>query len=165
MSPEEKLSQLLRFKRHEQPREGYFEDFLTEFHQRQRQEMLQRGSLSLLWERVCTWAEGLRRPAVVWSAAAAYAAVVLLVCLWPTQGRTPSSMIVVTPPNPTAAPTPNPAVNPNRVVITPPPSRNAVPVSTEGNQQLPTTGQKQKNVDEPLPPPTEPQPTEKLRDL
>lgn len=38
--PETELQKLLRLKRHEQPPEGYFEDFLTEFQRRQRAEML-----------------------------------------------------------------------------------------------------------------------------
>src|SRR4051812_5465460 len=37
---EEDISKLLRLKRHEQPPPGYFDNFLHEFHRRQRAELL-----------------------------------------------------------------------------------------------------------------------------
>src|SRR5438046_9466823 len=42
------ISKLLRLKRYEQPPPGYFEDFLHEFHRRQRDELLRQP----LW-RIC----------------------------------------------------------------------------------------------------------------
>jgi len=54
MTPEEKVQKLIALKRYEKPREGYFEDFLSEFQQRQREELLQRSSLSLFRERMGT---------------------------------------------------------------------------------------------------------------
>ncbi len=76
---EKQLQELIRLKRYEQPREGYFDDFLKEFQQRQRAEILKVSARELFWERVKTgFAElGSMRWAV--GAAAAYAAVALFV--------------------------------------------------------------------------------------
>ncbi len=136
MTPEEKLAGLLRLKQHEQPPADYFENFLEEFHHRQRASLMQQGSLSLLWERLGTWVQGLRRPAVIWSAAGAYAAIIALVCLWPKPGpSTLSSTVILTP------------------EIKPPQPRNAVPVSLGNPAPLEPTGQRNKTAE---PPPPEP---------
>ncbi|OYW73722.1 MAG: hypothetical protein B7Z37_20490 [Verrucomicrobia bacterium 12-59-8] len=55
MSEFEDIQRLIRLKRFEQPEEGFTENFLQQFHQRQRAEMLQQSSLELFWERVTTW--------------------------------------------------------------------------------------------------------------
>ncbi|MFN0076899.1 MAG: hypothetical protein ACKVY0_10510 [Prosthecobacter sp.] len=55
MSEFEDIQRLIRLKRFEQPGEGFTEDFLQQFHQRQRAEMLKQSSLELLWERTTTW--------------------------------------------------------------------------------------------------------------
>ena len=68
MDKDEKLRQLLRLKRYEQPPEGFAEEFLEKFQRRQRSEIIRRSSLSILWERTQAWLDGLRRPAVIWSA-------------------------------------------------------------------------------------------------
>ncbi len=46
------IGKLLRFKRHEQPPPGYFDDFLSEFHRRQRAELLRQPAWRVLLERV-----------------------------------------------------------------------------------------------------------------
>ncbi len=51
---DKELQELIRLKRFEQPEEGYFEDFLQEFQQRQRSEMLKTSAGSLFVERVKT---------------------------------------------------------------------------------------------------------------
>jgi len=126
MTPEEKVQALLRLKRHEKPPEGYFDDFLEQFHQRQREEILKQGSLALLWERMGTWAENLRRPAVGWSVAGAYAAVILLICVWPKQPRSGSGVTLIAQPAATAQG--NPA-------IPPPAPREATLVALPQQQQ------------------------------
>lgn len=51
---DEEVQKLVRLKRYETPREDYFEDFLSEFQERQRAELLKRSSRSLFIERVGT---------------------------------------------------------------------------------------------------------------
>lgn len=52
---EKELQDLISLKKYEQPKEGYFDEFLLEFQQRQRSEMLQTSARGLLIERVKTW--------------------------------------------------------------------------------------------------------------
>lgn len=69
MSEFEDIQRLIRLKRFEQPGEGFTEDFLRQFHQRQRAEMLKQSSLELFLERVNTWWNHLTAPK--WGLAAA----------------------------------------------------------------------------------------------
>ncbi|MEO7166442.1 MAG: hypothetical protein ABI787_12105 [Spartobacteria bacterium] len=46
------IGQLLRLKKFEQPPPGYFENFLHEFHRRQRDELLRQPVWSVLWQRL-----------------------------------------------------------------------------------------------------------------
>jgi hypothetical protein len=79
---EEQVERLMRLKRHESPREGYFEDFLDEFQSRQRQELLKKSSLELFAERFSTWFCELGTIKWVAGAGAAYAAIMLGVFLF-----------------------------------------------------------------------------------
>ena len=45
------IAKLLRLKRYEQPPPGYFENFLHEFHRRQRDELLRQPLWRICWER------------------------------------------------------------------------------------------------------------------
>ena len=45
------IARLLRLKRYEQPPPGYFENFLHEFHRRQRNELLRQPLWRICWER------------------------------------------------------------------------------------------------------------------
>ncbi len=49
---ENNIGKLLRLKKYEQPPPGYFEDFLHEFHRRQRDELLRQPIWSVLWQRL-----------------------------------------------------------------------------------------------------------------
>lgn len=73
----EQVQQLIALKRHEQPDDAYFEEFLDEFHRRQRQELLQRSSRSLFFERVGTWFKDTSKWNFVLAGGATYAAVAL----------------------------------------------------------------------------------------
>jgi hypothetical protein len=46
------IGKLLRLKKYEQPPPGYFENFLHEFHRRQRNELLRQPVWSILWHRL-----------------------------------------------------------------------------------------------------------------
>jgi hypothetical protein len=79
MNEFEDIQRLIRLKRFEQPEEGFTENFLQQFHQRQRAEMLKQSSLELFRERVATWWNHLLVPK--WSIAAV-AASVCAMSLW-----------------------------------------------------------------------------------
>ncbi len=48
---ENNIGKLLRLKRHEQPPPGYYENFLHEFHRRQRDELLRQPLWRICWQR------------------------------------------------------------------------------------------------------------------
>ncbi len=76
MNEFEDIQRLIRLKRFEQPEEGFTENFLQQFHQRQRAELLKQSSVELLLERVTTWWNHLLVPK--WSLATAALAVCAL---------------------------------------------------------------------------------------
>jgi len=55
MNDTEKLQKLLRLKNYENPGDEYFENFLGELKQRQREDALKQSALGLLKERVTEW--------------------------------------------------------------------------------------------------------------
>jgi hypothetical protein len=156
MTPEQKLQGLLRLKAHEKPPADYFENFLEEFHQRQRESIMKQGVFSLFWERLTTWADGMRRPVVIWGAAGAYASVLLLVCLWPKPGPSPTSgaFVLQQPTVPSVRPSP-----------APPLPRTVVPVSNNPTEALEPSGNKQKSSVLPAEPAPALEPEPKTRDL
>ena len=95
MDKDEQLRRLLRLKRFEQPPEGFAEDFLEKFQRRQRSEIVRRSALSILWERIQAWLDGLRRPAIIWSAAGAYALLMLTLWLLPRHSPPGGSTLVI----------------------------------------------------------------------
>lgn len=108
---EEKIQKLVRLKRHETPRDGYFEDFLEEFQKRQRSELLHRSSVSIFLERLGTWFREIGSVKWVAGAGAAYAALMIGILLWPRQSgnsdlptMSPASFEPEAPVNPTPVP-------------------------------------------------------------
>ena len=95
MTKDEQLQRLLRLKRYEQPPEGFAEEFLEKFQRRQRSEIIRRSTLSIFRERLQAWLDGLRRPAIIWSAAGAYAALMLTLWLLPRHAPPNGSTIVI----------------------------------------------------------------------
>ncbi len=74
---ENDIGTLLRLKKYEQPPPGYFENFLHEFHRRQRDELLRQPVWSVMWQRLSDSLFRLNIPSIT-SYPAAVAAV--LVC-------------------------------------------------------------------------------------
>ncbi len=84
---DKELQDLISLKKYEQPEEGYFDDFLIEFQQRQRSEILQTSARGLLLERIKAWFNefGANRPMRwVLGGGLAYAAVALFMNLIPS---------------------------------------------------------------------------------
>ena len=79
----EEISKLVRLKRYENPPEGYFDDFISEFQSRQRAELLNRSAHGIFCERVATYVSGFGREAWVMSAGAAAAIAVTIFYLVP----------------------------------------------------------------------------------
>lgn len=77
------VQKLIALKRHEQPEDAYFEEFLQEFQRRQRQELLQRSSFSLFKERVSTWFADTNKWNLVWGGGLAYAVLMFAFVFWP----------------------------------------------------------------------------------
>lgn len=59
MSEFKDIERLLRLKRYEQPPEGYYEEFIERFKERQRSEVLRLSARGLFVERVSTWLYGM----------------------------------------------------------------------------------------------------------
>lgn len=73
MTPEENLLKLLRLKRHEQPPPGYFDDFVAEFRDRQRAELMQLSLREIIWERICDFLQPFQVPRLAYATVAAVA--------------------------------------------------------------------------------------------
>ena len=71
------IGKLLRVKRYEQPPPGYFENFLHEFHRRQRDELLRQPIWSVVWQRISDSLFRLNIPSLTSMPAAALA---VLIC-------------------------------------------------------------------------------------
>jgi hypothetical protein len=80
---DDQIRKIVSLKRYETPRDGYFEDFLEEFQQRQRSELLQKSSISLFFERISTWFREIGSIKWVAGGGVAYAALMAVIFLWP----------------------------------------------------------------------------------
>jgi hypothetical protein len=69
MLDEIQLKKLLRLKRLEQPPPGYFDHALSEFHRRQREELLRRSVIQIWFERCVSGLWGFRVPTYAYGAA------------------------------------------------------------------------------------------------
>jgi hypothetical protein len=139
--PTPELERLVRLKRHERPPEGYFEDFLREFRERQRAEMLKVSSFSLFADRVAARLYDCRfllQPRWLYGVGAAYA--VLMVALFFRPSR-PTGPLELTEARNKAAPAAAPAA-PVKVInvlhlkegTRPVRSPGAVPVSSDATR-------------------------------
>ncbi|MDI1311396.1 hypothetical protein [Prosthecobacter sp.] len=95
MNEFEDIQRLIRLKRFEQPEEGFTENFLLQFHQRQRAEMLQQSSLELFRERLVTWWNHLLVPKWGMVAAAASVCAMSLLLLSPPAEKPGTALTAV----------------------------------------------------------------------
>jgi hypothetical protein len=86
----EPMHRVIRLKRYEQPPEGYFNDFLREFHIRQRAELLRPSLTALFLERFQGILGEIRVPAMAYAGATALAVVASIAILGlPRHSETP----------------------------------------------------------------------------
>lgn len=84
MSPEEeKIQKIIRLKRYEVPPEGYFDDFLEEFQKRRDAQTSPQSSATGLLGRSITRFRGMGAGGMVVGGGLAYAALIMVVLLWP----------------------------------------------------------------------------------
>lgn len=95
MMPEEKISRLLRLKRHERPPEGYFDEFLREFQARQRAEVLRRPLWQIISDRILSMSPTFEVPRMAYGALAA-AAVVAIAAIIVKPTADPSRVLAAT---------------------------------------------------------------------
>jgi hypothetical protein len=102
----EQIGSLLALKREERPEEGYWQDFLCEFHHRQREEAVKSRTLSGMWERTTDWFSELGGAKWLYGAGLAYLLLFSALVITPGgQEKTPGSVVPVSHQIvPTAAP-------------------------------------------------------------
>jgi hypothetical protein len=105
----EQLENLLALRRDERPEEGYWQDFLCEFHQRQRERAVDRRGLKGFTLRMGEWFSELGPSKWAYGAGLAYASVAAMALLMPREAQmdqaTPAS-----PVNYQVVPAPAPSV-------------------------------------------------------
>ena len=91
------LQKLLQLRGQSGPTDEYFEEFLDEFHRRQREDLMKRSARSLFMERVSVWLREMGTAKWIYGAGAAYALVMVGFFAWPkkapaTEMLQPASM-------------------------------------------------------------------------
>lgn len=79
----DEIQKLIRLKRYEHPPEGFVDDFMSAFKDRQRSEMLHRSARGLLWERMTSYFSEVLNPKWAWTTAAVAAVALLGITLRP----------------------------------------------------------------------------------
>ncbi len=77
------LQKLLKLRGQDGPVDGYFEEFLEEFHRRQRQDLMKRSARSLFLERLSVWFREMGSAKWAYGAGVAYAGLMVLFFAWP----------------------------------------------------------------------------------
>lgn len=104
----QQLENLLVLKRHERPGDDYWQGFLCEFHQRQREQSVARSRMMSLSERFSSWLAGLGPSKWAYGAGMAYAAVTVAFLLSPKAADVEN--MPLSPVNYQVIPSPVPAV-------------------------------------------------------
>ena len=92
----EQIGSLLALKRHERPEEGYWQDFLCDFHQSQREQAVKKSGLMNFAGRVSTWFSDLGPTKWAYGAGLAYATLTVAFFLTPhgaDVGKTPAAPV------------------------------------------------------------------------
>jgi len=118
----DKIGALIGLKRHEQPPPEYFDDFLREFQERRRAELLERSSFSLMLDRVSLWLREVGNVRWAYAAGVAYALLLLGLFFWPHGDPTMNQPLA-------------PVVNEQIVVPSANESPDALPSATEGKEK------------------------------
>lgn len=79
------LQKLLQLRGQGGPGDEYFEEFLDEFHRRQRQDLMKRSARSLFVERMVVWLREMGTAKWIYGAAVAYALVMVGFFAWPKE--------------------------------------------------------------------------------
>ncbi|MES2437809.1 MAG: hypothetical protein V4584_01995 [Verrucomicrobiota bacterium] len=102
----EQIGNLLALKRDERPEEGYWQDFLCEFHQNQRKQAVKKSGIASFFGRASDWFSDVGPSKWAYGAGLAYAAVTVAFFLMPREvvrqnmAPTPASYQVVPAPAP-----------------------------------------------------------------
>ena len=79
------IQELLAMRRQSVPADEYFEEFLSDFHHRQRQDLMKRSARSLLMERAGVWLREMGGAKWIYCAGTAYALVIVGLLTWPEE--------------------------------------------------------------------------------
>ncbi|MEI8293132.1 MAG: hypothetical protein WCG66_03970 [bacterium] len=93
MDNADSISKLLRLKRYEQPSEEYFQNFLLEFQNRQRSEVIHRPLLQIAWDRCSSLFDLVSMPRLVMASSFA-AAVIAAAFVWNPADNAPSTLTI-----------------------------------------------------------------------
>lgn len=85
------LQSLLRLKNYERPAEGYFEDFLDEFHRRQRMERVSEPQNVSIFQKISAWFGEMGAAKWAYGAGVAYAAL-MIGFFWTNNQSSPSGV-------------------------------------------------------------------------
>jgi hypothetical protein len=91
----EQLENLLAQRRDERAPEGYWQDFLCEFHQRQRESRVKRWTVSGMFQRTTNWFGELGHAKWLYGAGLGYAALTAAFLTYPRQVETASPIVPV----------------------------------------------------------------------
>lgn len=102
----EQIGDLLALKRHERPEEGYWQDFICEFHKNQREQAVKTSTLTGWFSGLGSWFSEMGPSKWAYGAGLAYAAVTVAFFLIPREATKPTTP--TTPVNFQVVPAPAP---------------------------------------------------------
>lgn len=76
------VQKLLNLRAESQPSDEYVDEFLAEFHRRQREDLMKRSARSLFWERLTTWVREMGAAKWAYGAGVGYAMLMVGLFMW-----------------------------------------------------------------------------------